>query len=337
MFDTHPKTNNWRNWWPIFSTYLYIAAVVAGALWFFRWRETQVHWWTDIPVAIFAIALIGPAQHRLLLLGQEAALGCLFRNRWLNELVGDWLLHFPFSLATQQVRYQLLTHYQFTNDPERDAELEILQRAGFWPLKIGRLGRLSAIIRWHSLRTNYSFETKPLHSNYDATRPPSGVALHIGTAYVLLMFAVLIYLYLQPNEMILLLVPPAMWALVMCIFIILPANKYQQSKLSSLYSPKVMTLMRITFITLVNSALGWTTYLTERSGVLNYIALWIAPYFTTTAALMILRHWRQHGPQQTMSRSFFARLLLFPLRQTSHEEKHREPNKPWFALGKIAK
>ena len=45
-----------------------------------------------------------------------------------------------------------------------------------------------------------------------------------------------------------------------------------------------MTLMRLTFIILVNAGLGWTTFLTERSAVLNYIALWIGPMFTSTLA-----------------------------------------------------
>ena len=55
----------------------------------------------------------------LLILGQEAALGVLFRNRWLNELVGDWLIHFPFSSATHHVRQQILSHYRYPNDPDR--------------------------------------------------------------------------------------------------------------------------------------------------------------------------------------------------------------------------
>ena len=119
--------------------------------------------------------LIGPAQHRLLILGQEAALGVLFRNRWLNELVGDWLIHFPFSTATHHVRQQVLAHYRYPNDPDRDAEFVIARRAGFWPLRLGRLLRLSAIIRWNSLRANYNFEPNPNNPFYDPARPPSKV------------------------------------------------------------------------------------------------------------------------------------------------------------------
>src|SRR5262245_23894654 len=195
MGTAAPRTNHWRNWLPILTTYAYIALVVWIALAFFRWREGRLPWWTDIPVGLVAVALIGPAQHRLLILGQEAALGVLFRNRWLNELAGDWLIHFPFSTATHHVRQQILAHYQYPNDPDRDAELVIPCRAGFWPLNWTRLLRLSAIIRWMSLRTNYNFERNPSNPFFDPARPPSKMALHIGTAYVLLTFAVLLGLY----------------------------------------------------------------------------------------------------------------------------------------------
>ena len=132
----------------------------------------------------------------LLILGQEAALGVMFRNRWLNELVGDWLIHFPFSSATHHVRQQVLAHYEFPNDPERDAELVIARRAGFWPLDVGRLLRLSAFIRWNSLRTNYNFEIESEQSlSSIPARPPSKLVLHIGTGYVLVTFALLLSLY----------------------------------------------------------------------------------------------------------------------------------------------
>src|SRR5262245_28547455 len=170
---TTPQANNWRNWLPVFTTYAYVVVVVLAALWFFRLREHHFHLWTDIPVAFVAILIIAPAQHRLVILGHEAALGSLFRNRWLNELVGDWLIHFPLSTATHHIRQQVLAHYQFPNDPDRDAELAIARRASFWPLRFGRLLRLSAIVRWHALRSNYNFEPNPINPYYDPVRPPS--------------------------------------------------------------------------------------------------------------------------------------------------------------------
>jgi fatty acid desaturase len=336
-----------RNWLTILTAYCYIACVVLAALWFFRWREGHVPWWTDFPVAFLAMGLIGPAQHRLWILGQEAALGCLFRNRWLNELVGDWLIHFPFSSATQHVRVQLLSHYEYPNDPERDAERVIMARSGFWPLLYGRLLRLSALLKWNSLRANYNFEQNLNNPYYDPERPPSRVALKLGTAYVGVMFAFLLGLYFRPKigwmeslpgtDVLLTWVPLVMWIGAMVLFGLLPADKYYRGKLPTVYSPKTMTLMRITFITIVNLALGWSSYLTGRSAVLNYIALWMGPMFTVTSALMLIRQWRQHGEAPVGEATdrhpgLLGRWLLFPMNQHRQQAKHRSPNTPWYLL-----
>lgn len=341
--DSNNAGSRLRNVAALLTTYAYVGLVVWAALAFFRWREGQLPWWTDVPIGLLAVALIGPAQHRLLLLGQEAALGTLFRNRWLNELVGDWLIHFPFSTATHHVRQQILSHYRFPNDPERDAELAIARRAGFWPLQWVRLLRLSAIIRWNSLRANYNFEANPSNPYFDPSRPPSRVALHIGTAYVLLTFAILLALYFFRRELgdatveaVLIWVPPILWLIAMGVFAALPERCYHRGTLPGVYSAKTMTLMRITFITLVNCGLGWITFLTERSAVLNYIALWVGPMFTSTVALYLIRHWRQHGNlepgqvAQDRQPGLLGRFLLFPLNQHRHTAKHAEPRRPWF-------
>jgi hypothetical protein len=336
--------NNWRNWPTIAGTYLYVFAVAAVALWFFRWREHRLPPWTDIPVGLVALALVAPAQHRLVILGQEAALGILFRNRWLNELAGDWLIHFPLSTATHHIRQHLLTHYEHSNDPERDAELVITRRAGFWPLRWTRLLRVSAYIKWNSLRATHIFEPGPDNAFYDPERPPSKVALRIGTAYVLITFALLLGLYFFRHTLgdeviqdVLMFVLPGLWVLAMIIFLLLPESKFHRSRLKGVYSPKMMTLMRITFISLVNSGLGWTTFLTGRSAVLNYIVLWIVPT-GLALALIVVRQWRQHGnlpPGQVAwdrQPGLVERLLFFPLNQHRHTVKHTEPRTTWYEL-----
>jgi hypothetical protein len=342
--DSRNRTDNWRNWLPLLATYAYIALVVWGALEFFRAREGRLPWWTDIPVGLVALILVAPAQHRLVILGQEAALGILFRNKWLNELVGDWLLHFPFSTATHHIRQHLLTHYQFPNDPERDGDVVIARRAGFWPLRWTRLLRASAYIQWNALRATYIFEKNPSNPFYDPARPPSMVALRIGTGYVLLTFAILLALYFFRTDLgdevvrgILTYVLPGLWLLAMVLFAALPESMYHRSRLEGVYSPKAMTLMRVTFISLVNAGLGWTTYLTGRSAVLNYIVLWIAP-MAFTLALILIRQWRQHGnlpPGQVAwdrNAGLLGRLTLFPLNQHIHTAKHADPQTPWFDL-----
>ena len=46
---------------------------------------------------------------------------------------------------------------------------------------------------------------------------------------------------------------PGLWVLAMVVFLLLPESMFHRSRLKGVYSPKVMTLMRITFISLVNS------------------------------------------------------------------------------------
>lgn len=329
----------WRNAVMLAGIYLYILAVVLAALWFFRWREGNIPWWTDIPVGFLAIGLIGPAQHRLLLLGQEACLGCLFPNKFWNDFIGDWFIHFPFSTNTSQMRHVVLAHYQHPDDPKRDAEQIIAMRTGFWPLKLGRLLRLTALISWTSLRANYFFGANPDDPYQTENHPRGRLAFQLGAAYVLIMFAVLIGLYLSPNWWVLVIVPPTMWILACTIFGLLPHRFYYQSILPMPYSNRVRSLMQITFITLVNLGLGWASYLTERSGILNYIALWVAPMVTTTAWCMIIRHARQHGAGMMADLPIMRigrRLLIFPLNQHFHQTKHDFPNVPWYHLPEIA-
>ncbi|MBO0700809.1 MAG: fatty acid desaturase, partial [Zavarzinella sp.] len=94
---------------------------------------------------------------------------------------------------------------------------------------------------------------------------------------------------------------------------------------------------RITFISLVNAGLGWITYLTGRSAVLNYIVLWIVP-MGVTLGLILVRQWRQHGDlppgQVACDRrpGLLGRLTLFPLNQHVHIAKHADPQTPWFDL-----
>jgi fatty acid desaturase len=243
------------------------------------------------------------------------------------------------------VRQQVLAHYQHPNNPDRDAEMVIARRSGFWPLRWTRLLRLSAIIRWTSLRVNYNFERNASNPYFDPARPPSKVALHIGTAYVLLTFAILLCLYFFRKQLgddlietILTYVLPALWLAAMLIFWLLPESKYHRGRLEGVYSTKTMTLMRVTFISLVNAGLGWITFLTERSAVLNYIALWMGPMFTTTAACYLTRQWRQHGNlpagQLAWDRKpgLIGRLSLFPLNQRRHTAKHAVPETPWYEL-----
>jgi hypothetical protein len=60
------QTDNVTNWYYIARTYLYLALVLGGAVWFFEAREVWgVSWWWNVPVALVAIVLVGAGQHQL--------------------------------------------------------------------------------------------------------------------------------------------------------------------------------------------------------------------------------------------------------------------------------
>ncbi len=333
------RLNNWFNLIPILGAYLYVAGVVALSLSFFWSREDwglSLAW--DIPVGILALFVMAPAQHWLWVLLEEAALGTLFRSRWWNDFAGDWLLAFPFSTSVHHVRMQLKSHHDFTNDPQKDAQLRINTMAGFWPPKFVRFLRVSAILRWFSLKANWNFH--PTEAPYrDPSQPPNAVALRIGTIYVLVMFAFLMTMYFQPGgpeitQILLTFVPLGMWVLMMSIFLALPARYYHHSTIKPAYSAKTMTLMRITYITLLNCGLGWSTFLTGRSAVLNYVALWIGPTVTVTMALILLRQWRQHGTGSTENilATGLRKWILFPFNQDRHQARHAHPELAWWEL-----
>src|SRR5436190_731931 len=127
------KTDNLTNWYYLLRTYVYLVLVIGGAVWFFEYqaREGLSFWW-NVPVALVAIILVGAGQHQLSGLSHEGSHHILFRNRWLNDLAGDWLTMFPMFSTLYHYRLQHHAHHQFVNDPERDPDVSQLQTSGHW-------------------------------------------------------------------------------------------------------------------------------------------------------------------------------------------------------------
>src|SRR6267142_156884 len=127
------RTDNLTNWLYIAGVYLYLAAVIGGAVWFFEARESLgLSWWLNVPVAIAAIVLIGAGQHQLSGLAHEGSHHILFRGRYLNDLAADLLTMFPLFSSIHHYRLQHLAHHQFVNDPDRDPDVSQLQTSGHW-------------------------------------------------------------------------------------------------------------------------------------------------------------------------------------------------------------
>src|SRR5258708_330176 len=80
------RTDNWTNWLFLLRTYLFLALVIGGTVWFYDYQNTPgVSFWWNVPITVVAIVLIGVGQHQLSGLAHEGVHHILFRNRKLND------------------------------------------------------------------------------------------------------------------------------------------------------------------------------------------------------------------------------------------------------------
>ena len=143
------QTDNYRNWFYLFRTYALLALVIGGAIWFYQFtRAGQLSLLWNVPVFAAAIVIVGALQHHLANLAHEAVHHTLFKNRYLNDLVSEWLCSFPMFSSTFHYGLHHLAHHQFVNDPVRDPDISQLQMSGhrlsFPILRAGVSGRAAA-------------------------------------------------------------------------------------------------------------------------------------------------------------------------------------------------
>src|SRR5262249_2297278 len=110
------QTDNWTNWYYILRTYLYLAVVIGGGVWFFLYlMSSGISFWWNVPITLVAIVLVGAGQHQLSGLSHEGVHHTLFKNRTLNDLASDLLTMFPLFSSIHHYRLQHLAHHQFVN------------------------------------------------------------------------------------------------------------------------------------------------------------------------------------------------------------------------------
>ena len=108
-----------------------LALVIGGAIWFYhvtRAGDLSLLW--NVPVFCAAIVIVGALQHHLANLAHEAVHHTLFKNRYLNDMVSEWLCSFPMFSSTFHYGLHHLAHHQFVNDPVRDPDISQLQKSG---------------------------------------------------------------------------------------------------------------------------------------------------------------------------------------------------------------
>jgi fatty acid desaturase len=347
-------TDNLTNWYYVVRTYVYLTLVIGGAIWFDQWRiAADLSWWASVPVFAVAIVLVGAGQHQLSGLAHEGVHHILFRTRYLNELVSDLLCLFPLFSSTHHYRLQHLAHHQFVNDPDRDPDVSQLKTSGHWfnfplakrafLLKLAKQLWLPNLVRFIRVRAAYNATGTDKNPYMRKGWKPSKLAIRVGVFYLLGQVVALTALVWYGNAALLAAIPGAMWAAVMGFYLWLPASKFHQSRVHPVIPQRIMSLLRISFITAVFNALAWVQFLTGVWAAAYYFLLWLVPLFTSFSFFMILRQLVQHGNGDrgwlTNTRVFFVQRLInfgvFPIGQDYHLPHHLYATVPHYRLRRL--
>jgi fatty acid desaturase len=302
------QADNVTNFYYLLRTYLLLALVIGGTVYFdFHLVEWGLSLWWAVPVTAVAIVLVGAAQHQLTVLAHEASHHTLFQNRWLNELVSDWFCMFPMLSTTHHYRLHHLAHHQFVNDPERDPNVPQVWVNGHWthfPMTRAEFWRELGKQLWpvnlvRYLRSQAASNAMPgVRSPYERSnidRSKMKIALRVGIYYLLGLVAALVGLVILGNPILLAVVPAVAYAAVMTFFAVIPHTCYSQYRVHPTYSMRVITLMRITFVTTVAVGTAWLAYYYGRFAFYFVVLLWFVPMITSFSLFMMLRQVVQHS------------------------------------------
>jgi fatty acid desaturase len=348
------QTDNVTNWFYIFRTWAMIAAVIGGAIWFYSFQASSgISFAWNIPVTFAAILLIGALQHHLATLAHESVHHILFKNKYLNYLVSEWLCSWPIFSSTFHYGLHHLAHHQFVNDPVRDPDISQMELSGhrlsFPILKQEFLNVLAQqlwlpnLVRYSLARAEYdSLGTE--HNPYiRADWQPSKLPGRITMGYLVGLAVTLAVLVFLQKPLLLAAVPVAAWAGVLCVFAFLPEKYYYQSRIKPLFTMRTLAMMRATFITLLFGGIAWATWATGKPCGLYFVLLWLVPLLSSFPLYMVLRQIVQHGNADrgwfTNTRVFhcnpFINFAVFSLGQDYHLPHHMFSTVPHYRLKEL--
>ena len=132
--------DNYTNWFVLGGEYLLLALVVGGCVASYHWITAQGYslWWL-LPIYLASVAVIGVwTQNRLGVLIHESSHYLLFKNRVLNDVVGNLLVAFPLFAALSSYRHGHWAHHRHVNDPDHDPDLHRLSAHQKREFPVGR-------------------------------------------------------------------------------------------------------------------------------------------------------------------------------------------------------
>jgi fatty acid desaturase len=243
-----------------------------------------------------------------------------------------------------------MAHHQFVNDPERDPDVSQLKTSGHWlkfPLEasvfvwtIIRQLWIPNLIRYIRIRAMYNAMGTDKNPYVKKGVVRSKLPVRVGLAYLALSAAAFTWTVWSGNTLLLAVIPGALYVGMMIFFSVMPAELFQQTRIKPVFSPRAMTLMRMTFFTALFAALAWTTHLTGQWAAVRFLAWWVAPMLTSFSFFMILRQLVQHGNADrgwlTNTRVFdvnpLIRCAVFPMGQDYHLPHHMFASVPHYRL-----
>jgi fatty acid desaturase len=342
------QTDNITNLLYLARTYLYLALVIGATLWYYTVNDWSP--WLNVPATFAAIILIGAGQHQLTGLAHEASHHILLKNRFWNDLVSDWFCMFPLFSSTQHYRLQHIAHHQFVNDPERDPDVSQLQTSGHWlgfPVEknkflITLLKQLWLPNLFRFMRIRAAYNAIPTDKNPYLKKgwKPNKTTVRVGILYILALIATLAACAYAEQELLLAMVPGCMYVAIMAFYALIPETMYHQSRVHPVISMRVMTLLRITYVSLLFNGLAWLSFYITPYAAFFYLLLWVVPIFTSFSFFMILRQLVQHGNGDrgwlTNTRVFyvnpFIHFAVFPMGQDYHLPHHLFASVPHYRL-----
>jgi fatty acid desaturase len=356
------RTDNITNLLYLALEYFCLGVVIGSAVYFAEFRGGWgLSWWWNLPVFATAIVLIGGLQHRLAGLGHESAHYSFMRHRYLNDLIPDVFCMFPLMSTIHFYRLFHLGHHQFTNDPARDPDLLNLghgKRAREFPMTRSRfisvvyLVALVAPLRflqyqWAYIKVNTFGTGQIVYSGRGRGDRGKGSLPRLGTAlgifYVFGLFGLLRFVTAANRPELIL--PSALSAIVLAVvaIAILPGGAIFRSPFRGVYSPRVGSMIRLGFYTVVLAVLAYVRIASGGRSAIYPVLLWFVPLGTSFMFFMFLRDVYQHSNADrgrlTNSRVFFAdpisRWAVFVYGQDMHIPHHLFPAVPHFRLRRL--
>ncbi len=357
------RVNNWTNLLYLAMEYVSLAMVVAMAVSFGEYRRwLGIPWIWSLPVFGIAIILIGGIQHRLAGLGHEASHYCFMKNRFLNDFIPDVFCMFPLMTTVHFYRLFHMAHHQYTNDPERDPDLQNLghgKRFDEFPMVRDRFIRviyfalIVAPVRfsqyvWAYFRVNTLGQGRNVYVNgSDArTKVPSGwprLGTTLGIVYLVGLNVVtwLITAAKRPDW----LIPAGVLGMMIAtgVSYLLPERAVFRSPFRQAYSSRLGGVFRLGFFTILMVGLAHLRWATGGVSPFYFIMLWLVPLNSSFMYFMFLRDVYQHSNADagrlTNSRVFFTdpftRWAVFVYGQDMHIPHHLFPAVPHYHLPRL--